>query len=94
MIKSVICLVCGCEVFRIPGPVWRLDPLQWQGKANGLQNARDLGEQLLRGKAEVLLGDPGEGRIAVMQDDYYWLEVTSCPPPMGLITAERVRGVV
>lgn len=26
----------------------------------------------------VLLGNPETGRIAVMQDDYYWLEVTSC----------------
>lgn len=41
---------------------------------------------LLRGKAVVLPGNLETGRIAVMQDDYYWLEVTSClfvvsPPP-------------
>ena len=41
----------------------------------------DKGEQLFRGKAVVLLGNPETGRIAVMLGDYYWLEVTSCPPP-------------
>lgn len=35
-------------------------------------------EKLLRGKAVVLLGNPKTGRIAVTQDDYYWLAVTSC----------------
>lgn len=58
-----------------------MDPLQWHGKANGVQNARGWGEKLLREKAVVLLGNPETWRIAVMQDDYYWLEVTSCPPP-------------
>lgn len=33
---------------------------------------------LLRGKAVLLLGNTETGRMAVMQDDYYWLEVTSC----------------
>ncbi len=54
------------------------------------------GEKLLRGKAVVLPGNVETGRIAVMQDDYYWLEVTSCLffSPMRLITAERVKVVV
>lgn len=48
------------------------------------------------GKAFVLLGNLETGRIAEMQDGYYWLEVTSClcPPPLRLITAERVKDVV
>lgn len=47
-------------------------------KANGLQNCRaHRREKLLMGKAVVLLGNLETGRREVMQDDYYWLEVTS-----------------
>lgn len=53
--------------------------MAWE--ANGLQNTRGWGEKLLRGKAVVLLGNPETWRVAVMQDDYYWLKVTSYPPP-------------
>lgn len=53
--------------------------MAWE--ANGLLNTRGWGEKLLRGKAVVLLGNPETWRVAVMQDDYYWLKVTSYPPP-------------
>lgn len=41
----------------------------------------EAGGELLREKAVVLLGNPETWRLVVMQDDYYWLEVTSCCPP-------------
>lgn len=51
---------------------------------------------LLRGKAVVLLGNPKTESMAVMQNDYYWLEVTSCLffTPMRLIATEHVKSVV
>lgn len=34
------------------------------------------------GKTTALLGNPETRRITRMQADYYWLKVTSCPPPL------------
>lgn len=55
--------------------------LTWEGKCFTKQQ-RLLGEKLLREKAVALLGNPETRRLVVMQGDYYWLEVTSCCPPL------------
>lgn len=43
------------------------------------------------GKAMVLLGNPETWRITLMQGDYYWLKVTSCPPQPSPHEADDCR---
>lgn len=50
-------------------------------EAGGLGWGGGVGGKFLREKAVALLGNPETWRLVVMQDDYYWLEVTSCCPP-------------